>query len=127
MGSFSIFHWVIVLLLFIVPIVLIILASADKTMSRGGFAIRVIVMFAIATVVGLVPYGDDLLIENLVITIMGLVFALITTVWSVHRLNEIGWSRWWALLTWVPFVNFVMLAVLSFKGAKPNETQAVST
>ena len=34
--------------------------------------------------------------------------------WAVHRTQDIGWSKWWVLLTTIPLVNLVYVLVILF-------------
>jgi len=117
MEHFSMWLWLIVLFICLLPIVSIKLASDDKTMNRGAFGIRTILMVLIGIIVAVIP-GDANIVISLAITAAALVYDFFMTVWAVHRLNEIGWSRWWAYLIWFPLLNLAMLLILCFKKSK---------
>ena len=51
---------------------------------------------------------------------LGAVAAVLLTLWSVHRCQHLGWSRWCCLLFLVPLANLGLLLLLLIKpDAKP--------
>ena len=80
-------------------------ASNQKRLSRSGFLMIHIVVIALAYVgwemSDLLGQRSDSLRSFLEVTRMGL-FPLVYFLfvrWSVFRLQNIGWSRWWAILS----------------------------
>lgn len=121
MGTFSIWHWIIVLSVFGAPVIAIASASREKTLSRLPYFWRVASLIAATLVL-------RLLVEVLVSeppsvagAIVGLgwivalvIFGILGALWSVHRVQEVGASKWWSLLLLVPAVNLIHIAFLFF-------------
>ena len=96
-------HWLVHLLLFFSPLALIWYSEAR--LGRAGLAVRLLVLAAAAAAwfglsdVGFPDYWYALP-----------VMQLLLYRWTVTRLNDVGWSRWIALV-WF-FVLFGVLFVL---------------
>jgi hypothetical protein len=115
MGSFSIWHWLIVLAIFaLVPLVPILAASPKKTLTRKPYALRTIgvyvAMFVIGFILGVV--GGDA--GSGISFLLNLILGILIVLWSVHRVQNIGWAKWWCLLLFVPLVGLIFWLVLLF-------------
>jgi hypothetical protein len=105
MGSPSIWHWLIVLALALI-VVPIALASQQKMLGRKAYALRTGPLFVAGALVSLF---NSLQLLLAIITLVGSVFVIL---WSVHRTQDIGWSRWLNLLFLVPLGGIVWWIVL---------------
>jgi len=115
-GTFSIFHWLIVLLVILgIGILPIALASKSKTLARGPYALRTIP----ATVVMVLIAAASAELDYVVL--VNLVIWVLLLLWSVHRLQDIGWSRWWCLLSFLPFLGLLFWLALLFVPGKPQD------
>jgi uncharacterized membrane protein YhaH (DUF805 family) len=57
---------------------------------------------------------DFLKEQALLTTAFGAAVFVVTLVACATVVRKAGWSRWWALILLVPFVNVVMLCVFAF-------------
>ncbi len=126
MGTFSIWHWLIVLFfILLVPLVPILAASSSKTLTRKPYALRTIgayaAMFGIAFAFGA---GGGGLGSGLGMVI-NIVISILIILWSVHRTQDIGWSKWWCLLMFVPLVGLIFWLVLLFRAGKQTDVAEV--
>jgi uncharacterized membrane protein YhaH (DUF805 family) len=99
--------------MFVVPI---LLANRDKTLHRGQYLIRAIGILLVAVV--LVGVTTPLLgPASMFGAVLGVPIVVLTTLWSVHRTQDIGWSKWWCLLFLIPFLGMLYgLAMLVWPG-----------
>lgn len=114
MGTFSIWHWAIVLAFFALYVVPVVAADPSKTMARKPYALRTLGFFIAIVVVNAIAggIGNEAAIIGL---ILGAPLAVFMVLWSVHRTRDIGWSKWWCLLFLIPFVGLIFWLVLLFK------------
>ena len=114
MGAFSIWHWVIVLFFIIIPILIIKLKKTDNNnLKRKGFIIRsvaMIVTMMLAT--SLFDLGIKHTAYFVVLFILNYSFLIYTFIIIIKRLNDVNKSRWLALLTLIPFFNFIFFLYL---------------
>ena len=116
MGAFSIWHWIIVLGVLLTPLLPIFLASADKRLTRGEYAIRTLCAVGVGILLNLIGSASVILaLPALVITI---ILYVLTVSWTVHRLQDVGASRWVALLFILPFIGFIVWIALMFVPTK---------
>ena len=109
MGTFSIWHWLIVLLVTSIPIVVV--AFSRGSLTRKGYVVRFVVSVLVAVVIAMIAEeGIPLLYVPVAI------ISLFITRWIAMRLNGVEWSRWWAV-SWVIFwpVGLVLAIVLCIK------------
>jgi len=121
MGTFSIWHWIIVLVFIGVPVTAIAFANGHKTLSRLPYFWRTLGVWAANLGLWFVADGlpdtasdQTMAATILVFCIVALILGVLETLWSVHRIQEIGGSKWWSLLLWVPAVNLIYIAFLIF-------------
>lgn len=122
MGTFSIWHWLIVLIALIVlasPAIVIALASPVKTLRRMPYVWRilgaVVLIFALALILnGLIGEEPDPATAALGLIALPVELAVyvLVVLWSVHRIQATGLSRWWNLILCLPFVNLLWIVVL---------------
>ncbi len=117
MGTFSIWHWLIVLCILAANVVPIKIASKDKTLTRLPYFFRILILVVVAVFLKSLGGTSDrieivfgILATTIVVTVFG-------TLWAVHRVQDIGWSKWWSLLLLVPPANLIYsLALLLWPG-----------
>lgn len=115
MGTFSIWHWLIVLVYFVVvPVTAIVLAKKDKTLARLPYLYRLIAIFVVGMAGKFVGEQTVNLGVFVVLVCVFLFMWLLQYLWAVHRTQDIGWSKWWVLLTIIPLVNVVYIFVILF-------------
>ncbi len=135
MGTFSIWHWLIILLATLLPaMVAIFAADQTKRLNRKQYAIRLLILFiaifglfSIASLAFGAP--DDALgfgVVGLGMT-LSLVAQVLLVLWSVHRVQDIGWSRWICLLYLVPGVGTILWFILLFKAGVREIEPSAST
>lgn len=104
----------------VLPILLFVFAffttSRDTYLNRMGYFVRLLVLTVAGT--GLVLLTSTLLVESAVgaitMLVLGIVIGLMNLRFQIMRLQDIGWSRYFALLSCVPIANLVFLLVLLF-------------
>ena len=118
MDPFNIWHWVIVLGVFAVFSVFVVAANPRKKLARKPYALRTVGLFVAILVFSAIDSGIGRSLAG-----FGFCFMVL---WSVHRAQDIGWSKWWCLLFVTPFVVVapIFWLVLLFK---PANTSGSST
>lgn len=127
MGTFPIWHLLIVLSFLAANVVPIKLASKDKTLTRLPFFFRFLIL--VAVVVFLKSLGGMFDSIEIVFGVLAtvIVTAVFSMLWAVRRVQDIGWPKWWCLLLLVPGVNLIyLLALLLWPGRKIEEQQEAS-
>ena len=115
MGAFSIWHWVIVIFFIVIPILLIIkLKKTDNNnLKRKGFIIRSVAMIVtLMLATSLFDLGINHTAYWVVLFILNFAFLIYTFIIIIKRLNDVNKSRWLALLTLIPFINFILFLYL---------------
>lgn len=94
-------------------------AGTMNELSRLAYALRIIPLSLIKVFVfANMPVGGEGVGFVANVSVLGGLFFLAPALtflecrWSALRLNQIGWSRWLALLTAIPLVNLLFLLVL---------------
>jgi hypothetical protein len=104
MASFSIWHWAIIFALIAVIVISILAANQRKQLARKEYITRSVGVGAAMMIASVV---NQELFE-----LIGLIGGVLFILWSVHRTQHIGWSRWWNLLHAIPFVGLVWWIIL---------------
>ena len=103
--------FLIILAAFLVPV---FFASADKELGRLGYALRTIPINVLTY--SWFIFGSTLDEVILLSSFAGvLVVTVFFVLWSVERLNDIGMSRWYALLLPVVPLNLLLWIFLLFR------------
>jgi len=123
MGTFAIWHWFIVLAILLMPLLPIFLASADERLTRTEYLARslgvIVAGFVLNGIATLAPF---LFLLSLPLTILSYFLFLL---WTVHRLQDVGGSRWVAFLFILPFVGiFVWIALIFIPTEEEDERPA---
>ena len=108
------------------PILLFVVAyfttSRDIILNRMGNFVRLLILIVLGT--GLVLLTSSLLVDSaagaLIMLVLGIVIGVVNLRFQIMRLQDIGWSRFLALLSYVPILNLVFLLVLLFVPGKPS-------
>ena len=111
MGSFSIWHWIILAVVVAVPLTLIAKVGSDARLARGPFAVRFLsltgAIFVLSLLTTILPQQVGFVFALLMIPVI--LIGLWSVRWSAARFQDMGLSKWLTLLYWVPFVNFLVL------------------
>ncbi len=98
-------------------VVPILLAEPDRQMMRRPYiarsALYLIVMLALSWGAAMthVAFG------GIIVTAISIAIGVVFMFWTVYRLQNIGWSKWCALIFLVPMVNFAFwILLLCVKG-----------
>lgn len=126
MGTFSVWHWVIVFTLIVIlaPVLGIIMAGKEREIGRLAYAFRAGgVIFLSLVAQYLVRNSFEIDPSNSAFVGLGILaintlFLFLLARWSVHRLSEIGISRWAALFLIVPLLNIILVLSLCFLRGK---------
>ncbi len=107
--------WGVVAAAFCLPLVF---ASRDKTKGRLAYLLRTIpIQFGFWILFGLASK----LIEDVLLATFALMLVLLVLfmLWTVHRLNDIGWSRFTAVVMPLVPIGTVFWIVLLVRGGRP--------
>ena len=121
MGTFSIWHWLIVLMVLVMPSIPIAVANKDKRLARLPYFYRILALIVVGVMFKVLSERSDDPGAIIIVMLVGVWIALwvLQFVWSVHRAQDIGWSKWWTLLFVVPGINLLyVLAILFWPGRK---------
>lgn len=117
----------IVIVLCTLPVLLpILMVDRTKRLGRGQYGLRFLaaiggymVLYLVANMIGLgAAFGG---VESLLIgTMFALLFAVLAAtvvqvffvLWTLHRMQDCGWSKWAGLVLMIPFVGFLMILAL---------------
>ena len=100
MGTFSVWHWLIVLIVLLSPAIGVLNAGKVGELERGAYALRIVVLFLLGMVLtvlfpGLFQEGTrEAFFAGLVGFVYNLVALFLYSRWSVHRLRNMGWYTW---------------------------------
>ncbi|MGD1879144.1 MAG: DUF805 domain-containing protein [Kiloniellaceae bacterium] len=129
MGNFSIWHWLILIAVsgVLIGAIPIAFASPVRTLSRRPYALRTLAAFLAMLVLSSLTKsaGGGSAFLSIIDVIVSVVLWIQIVVWSVHRVNNIGWSKWWCLLILLPLVNIVFWFVLLFKIGEQRDARMV--
>lgn len=98
-------------------------------LGRAHFAWTVLAYFAVAVVLNILAavlssVGDSLgALVGIVAIIVYVAMLVIGIGVSIRRYHDLDWSGWLVLLSFVPFVNFVMLLIQLFKAGTPGNNR----
>jgi hypothetical protein len=120
MGTFSIWHWIIVLGIFGIPALAVWLEKSDVSLKRHQFLLRLIGVVVAAAIVGyvtgyLVSPADYAQAQGLLSILTWVLWDIFFYRWLVQRARDAGMGKaiaYWAI---VPVVNVVVLLILLFK------------
>lgn len=120
MGSFSIWHWIIVAVVLAVPLALIASVESEARLTRRPFAVRLLGLMGVTIVLGMLvtilPQEIGVVFGLLMIPV--LLISIWSIRWSAARFQDMGLSKWLALLYWVPFANFLVLLCQCLAGTR---------
>ena len=129
MGNFSIWHWLILIAVsgVLIGAIPIAFASPVRTLSRRPYALRTLAAFMAMLVLSspTKSAGGGSAFLRIIDVIVSVVLWIQIVVWSVHRVNNIGRSKWWCLLILLPLVNIVFWFVLLFKIGEQRDARMV--
>lgn len=104
-----------------VPVATIPLTNKNKTLSRLPYFWRLLGVWAVGLVLSLVFYefrdrtSDQTgVVVGIIVYLGSVTLGVFETLWSVHRIQDIGQSKWWTLFLLVPVVNLIYVAVMIF-------------
>ena len=112
MGSFSIWHLLILLGGLATPV--IVVRYTSSALARGPYCWRAAGSFVGLIGVQVVQEGTSDLAADIVVAVAHLALWLALVRWVAGRLIDVGQSRWWALLCCIPLVHFIVMLVLCF-------------
>jgi hypothetical protein len=120
MGSFSIWHWLIVILIIASPAIVVATERSDKRSSRGKFAIALVIMFAVLSLRDIFYLFLD--IDPSSVSGIFTLASIITAIWFyrviVQRVRDAGFSKKIAYLSCIPIINLAFFLYLLFPGSK---------
>lgn len=96
---------------YLVPLAI---ADTSKTMPRIPYALRVIGSLAALLATGFVAGITMGEAGSLVAMAVCCVMVVFMVLWSAHRAQDIGWSKWSCLLYLVPLVGLIFWLLLFF-------------
>ncbi len=112
MGEFSIFHWLMALSVLAAIVAPIALASKDQTLARLPFFLRFLFLVIVAALLNLLVAATNSTAIFFTAFAAGTVLAVFGMMWAVHRVQDIGWPKWWCLLALVPALGLIFVLVL---------------
>ena len=107
-----------------IMILSIVLADPTKKLARIPFALRALGFWVFGCTIFLAGFifeteiGRTGIIGIFVVVGIALIFY---NSWLVHRTQDIGWSRWWNVLTFVPFWHIIWIIILAAVPSKAIE------
>jgi hypothetical protein len=138
MGTFSIGHFLVLLLVLFIFLTPFFFARQKRKLSRKPLAWRYAAVLAVAVIMAVVgevlkdmaaqpdPAKGLILAITLATSVIQIVFGFLTLIWSIYRTQDIGWSRWMNLVLVVPLVNLAWMTVLLFNPGKTQPAEQAS-
>jgi hypothetical protein len=106
-------HGLLALTQLAVLIISIACAGPNKTLTRIPYAIRTIGFFVFAVALLLAGFIYEISLGGGVgIFVVVIGASALYVLWSVYRTQDIGWSRWWNLLLFIPITHLVWVIIL---------------
>lgn len=120
MGTFSIWHWVMVILLFVWPAIFVATERTHKTMTRLEFICWVLgfLLFGLAIYGLQVAIGPGASSINIFLLIVNFGIAIALYRFIVRRCRDAGHGKTLAYVAVIPLVNLVVILYLMIKGQK---------
>lgn len=115
----------------VIPAVLFLAAyfttALDCTLNRMAFFVRLLILLAAGTALVFVVANqpEEGFAGVLIVLLGGLVIGFFNMRFQIMRLQDVGWSRFLALLSYVPLVNLIFVLVLLFVPGRPKLTPDV--
>lgn len=81
------------------------LASAVKKKGRVAYAIRTVPLMGVLVAVNMFMGRITEIAEMIAVALLLMTAAVFHVIWSIHRTNDAGLSRWWNVLVSIPAVN----------------------
>lgn len=118
MGTFSLWHWLIILLIF-VSVAAVATESSNKTTSRRNFSFWILGIFVICNVIFVVTnlVTNDEKISNLAVFIIFIIASFPLYQRYVRRARDAGMGKTIAYISILPVANFVCPIILLFKSS----------
>jgi hypothetical protein len=105
MNGLSIWHWGIIIVWLGLLLIPIVSADPNKTLPRKGYVFRSIGFIALITIGSIISNALPGPVDSALLLVAALIGATLIYLWSVHRTQDIGWSRWWNLLFLMPVIS----------------------
>lgn len=97
----------------------VVLASAAKKKDRRAYAFRTVPLMALLVAVNMFVSRLSGIGALSAVAAALVVAAVFHVIWSVHRTNDAGLSRWWNVLITVPVVNLFWWVYLLGRSSAP--------
>lgn len=123
MGSLSIWHWMVVFII-LMPIIPLFMASKVQVLGRQQYFRQIFASFALTIGAGfagvMIPSALDNSDAYNFIGALGMLLVFVASIalfcfimlWSVYRIQDVGWSRWLNLLMFIPYLNMMWVIIL---------------
>lgn len=125
--TFSIWHVLVIVISVAVPVAAVLTTGQPRRLNRLGYGLRVLGLVVLNAVLGAfasfrLEGGGTLPLPEAIVVALGYLVAFFFAVrWTAQRLNDIGSSRWLAVLIAVPLVNLILVIVLLIIGSEKPE------
>jgi uncharacterized membrane protein YhaH (DUF805 family) len=119
MGTFSLWHWLIILLIFSIPVAAVATESSNKTTSRRNLSFWILGIFVICNVTSFVTYlvTKDGKFSNLSVFIIFMIASFPLYQRYVRRARDAGMGKTIAYISILPVANLVCPIILLFKSS----------
>lgn len=115
MGGLSILHWLIAAAWISSVVIPVAAADSHKTMTRRTYLMHSLGIVALVLIGFGIAHVLASEIAYAVVSLAALVGTIFVYLWSVHRTQDIGWSRWVNLLFLLPTVSLAWWIILMAK------------
>ena len=107
---------------FIMPIAV---ANKNKTLARMPYALRAVAWLVCTPVIVEFVTSQDPQWPAFIVLAIIFGLGVLMSLWSVHRTQDMGVSKWWCLLMGLPAINLVfILALMVVRRADPPRANA---
>lgn len=119
MGAFSLWHWLIILLIFGIPLAAVATESSNKTTSRRNLSFWILGVFVVCNVTFAVTYlvTNDEKMSNFAVFIFFIITSFPLYQQYVRRAREAGKGKTIAYISILPVANLVCPIILLFNSS----------
>ena len=108
--------WLVAILCGLLGPILMIYSAVDP-LRRTPYAVRVVSALVVGSVVIVAapaPHLEPSISLNVLVGTIHIAIGLALVRWLARRLIDTGHSAWWALIGYIPLVNFVAMVLMLF-------------
>ena len=114
----------------IIALLALVVYVTKSPMSRPTHVVGVTVIFIISTIFNLldeIMNGDDFLnsSSSYLWVVISAFIGMFWIYFNARRFIDLGWNKWWVILTIIPVLNIVISAIPFFYATRTKEQEII--